>query len=60
MNEYIVTIEYEPQTMFDTGKMKMRIKALTEQGARTKANLAQGFPKDGKVIRIREAAYKRK
>lgn len=60
MKDFIITVQYQPKTIFDKGKMKFRQPAFNEEDAIKEVKKHSMFPENGEIVKINEAAYKRR
>lgn len=56
MNDYIVTVQYDNTSIFKKTE-KFRVPANDELDAKQKTLRHPYYPKDGEIIRVRQAAY---
>lgn len=52
MTTYIITVKYNPKSMFDNGKIKFKVNAPNEERAIKSIQLSSFFPVDGIIIKI--------
>jgi hypothetical protein len=60
MSQFIVTVKYAIKPMFGKDNERFRVEANNEEQATELVKKHSQFPTDGKIIRVRQAAYKRK
>ena len=60
MEDYIVTVVHPKQSIFDKGITKFRQPANGEIEAKKLVKRHSLFPVGGEIIRVRQAAYKKK